>query len=133
VSADNSPTTSSPNTELTEDLSPDEDSTLTNRSTFASGTESDTLHSRDETLRASSSSEVSSASSKGKGKATKAPKDSDKDEHASGENLVGKINNLVTTDLANIVEARDFLLAAVYIPLQITLCIVFLYAVLGWR
>jgi hypothetical protein len=84
-------------------------------------------------LRASSSSEVSSASSKGKGKATKAPKDSDKDEHSRGENLVGKINNLVTTDLANIVEARDFLLAAVYIPLQITLCIVFLYAVLGWR
>jgi hypothetical protein len=136
VSADSSPTTASPSTELIVDFSPpssDEDSTLNNRKSSASGTESDTPRSRDETLRASSSTEVSSTSSKGKDKATKPPKDAGKDGHSSGENLVGRINNLVTTDLANIVEARDFLLAAVFIPLQITLCIVFLYAVLGWR
>ena len=133
VSAGRSPTTSSPSTELTLDLpspSPDEERSLNNRSTR---TESDSLHSQDETLRTSSSSETFSALSKGKDKVTKPHKDTGKDNHSSEENLVGKINNLVTTDLANIVEARDFLLAAVYIPLQITLCIVFLYAVLGWR
>jgi hypothetical protein len=110
----------------------DEDSTLDNRQSSASATESDTLHSRDETSRASSSSELSTASSKGKDTAIKQSKKAENDKH-SGENLVGKINNLVTTDLANIVEARDFLLAVFFIPLQITLCIVFLYAVLGWR
>ncbi|KAK0478556.1 hypothetical protein IW261DRAFT_1551827 [Armillaria novae-zelandiae] len=47
-------------------------------------------------------------------------------------NLVGKINNLVTTDLGNIIDARDFLLIGVYVPVQITLCICFLYIVLGW-
>lgn len=132
VSADTSPTTTSLNTKLMVDLSlpsSDEESALNNR---PNETESDTLHSRDETLHASSSSEVPSTSSIGKDKVSNLPKDVDKDKNSSGENLVGKINNLVTTDLANIVEARDFLLAAVYIPLQITLCIIFLYVVLGW-
>lgn len=32
------------------------------------------------------------------------------DSSDSTENLVGKLNNLVTTDLANIVEGRDFML-----------------------
>jgi len=69
----------------------------------------------------------------------------------SADNLVGKINNLVTTDLNNITEARDFLnlseytvhfmrcfscmvilSTVVYIPLQIGLSIWFLYTVLGW-
>ena len=48
-------------------------------------------------------------------------------------NLIGKINNLVTTDLENVVEARDFLFIVVYVPLQIALSIGFLYVVLGWR
>ncbi|KZV91533.1 P-loop containing nucleoside triphosphate hydrolase protein [Exidia glandulosa HHB12029] len=47
------------------------------------------------------------------------------------DNLVGKINNLVTTDLNNIVEARDFLYIVIYCPLQIVICIWFLYEVLG--
>ncbi|THU91650.1 ATP-binding cassette transporter [Dendrothele bispora CBS 962.96] len=47
-------------------------------------------------------------------------------------NLVGKINNLVTTDLANVVAARDFLNFVVKIPIQIALCVVFLYIILGW-
>ncbi|KDR83043.1 hypothetical protein GALMADRAFT_866150 [Galerina marginata CBS 339.88] len=47
-------------------------------------------------------------------------------------NLIGKINNLVTTDLTNIVEARDFLLLVIFVPLQITLCTAFLYKLLGW-
>lgn len=55
------------------------------------------------------------------------------DGSSNAQNLVGKINNLVTTDLNNIVDARDFLYIVIWIPLQITLCIVFLYNVLGWR
>ncbi|KAF9016393.1 hypothetical protein BDZ89DRAFT_1094518 [Hymenopellis radicata] len=47
-------------------------------------------------------------------------------------NLVGKINNLVSTDLENVVEARDFFLIVAYVPMQIALCIVFLHTILGW-
>lgn len=52
--------------------------------------------------------------------------------HATG-NLVGRLNNLVTTDLGNITGARDVLYIVVYIPMQITLCMLFLYLILGWR
>ena len=48
-------------------------------------------------------------------------------------NLVGKIVNLVTTDLENIGDLRDLLLLLVSMPLQIGLGIVFLYFLLGWR
>ncbi|KAJ2927022.1 hypothetical protein H1R20_g10047, partial [Candolleomyces eurysporus] len=52
---------------------------------------------------------------------------------SSATNLVGKINNLVTTDLGNITDARSsFLFLLIFIPLQISLCIVFLYNILGW-
>ncbi|KAL4068375.1 hypothetical protein V8B97DRAFT_1975301 [Scleroderma yunnanense] len=51
---------------------------------------------------------------------------------SSAVNLVGKINNLVTTDLNSIVEGRDFLMIFPYAPLQIGLCIWFLYHILGW-
>ena len=50
-----------------------------------------------------------------------------------GKNLVGKINNLVSTDLNNIVDGRDFLMIVVACPIQIALCIVFLYTIMGWR
>lgn len=71
------------------------------------GAESSTAGS--ETVRASNSS----VSSKGKGK-----KQTGKDlktpeapvSRSSTDNLVGKLNNLVTSDLSNIVEGRDFML-----------------------
>ncbi|KAF5314793.1 hypothetical protein D9758_017505 [Tetrapyrgos nigripes] len=47
-------------------------------------------------------------------------------------NLVGKMNNLVTSDLQSIVDARDFGMLIFYTPIQIVLCIIFLYIVLGW-
>ncbi|KAF7348331.1 Multidrug resistance-associated ABC transporter protein [Mycena sanguinolenta] len=50
----------------------------------------------------------------------------------SGGSLVGKINNLVTVDLGNIVDARDFIVLAVYTPLQLGIGIYFLYVLLGW-
>ncbi|KAJ7283175.1 P-loop containing nucleoside triphosphate hydrolase protein [Mycena rebaudengoi] len=46
--------------------------------------------------------------------------------------LIGKINNLVTTDLGNIVDGRDLLVLVVYIPLQIAISIWFLHSLLGW-
>ncbi|KAH7102271.1 ATP-binding cassette transporter [Auriculariales sp. MPI-PUGE-AT-0066] len=62
---------------------------------------------------------------------TKGPSPVKKDESKEA-NLVGKINNLVTSDLNNITEARDFLFLVLYCPLQISICIWFLYIVLGW-
>ncbi|KAL4069345.1 P-loop containing nucleoside triphosphate hydrolase protein [Scleroderma citrinum] len=56
----------------------------------------------------------------------------DRKSRSSADNLVGKINNLVTTDLSNLVEGRDFLLIFPYVPLQIGLCTWFLYHILGW-
>ncbi|TFK70801.1 hypothetical protein BDN72DRAFT_887852 [Pluteus cervinus] len=50
----------------------------------------------------------------------------------SGDNVVGKINNLVTTDLANVVGSNDFIQAIIEVPIQISLCIAFLHAILGW-
>ncbi|KDR83054.1 hypothetical protein GALMADRAFT_238844 [Galerina marginata CBS 339.88] len=47
-------------------------------------------------------------------------------------NLIGKINNLVTTDLGNITDARDFIMLILSVPLQICGCTFFLYQVLGW-
>lgn len=69
-------------------------------------------NSEDQTLRSSvdsSSVEANSQSSKGKQKepvSASAPAKSD----STADNLVGKMNNLVTTDLNNITQGRDFLL-----------------------
>ena len=65
----------------------------------------------------------------------KKDKGKDKEEEEKGgkeSNLVGKIINLVSTDLNNIIDGRDFPMLFVSLPLQIILCIVFLYKVLGW-
>ncbi|KAF8958075.1 multidrug resistance-associated ABC transporter [Flammula alnicola] len=82
----------------------------------------------------STSSSTSTLKNAGKGKAKvgvlEPPKQGPK--KVSDGNLIGKINNLVTTDLNNIVGARDFLLVVLYVPLQISLCMVFLYRLLGW-
>jgi hypothetical protein len=58
-------------------------------------TEGETVASTDETLRGSTSTDTASTSSKQK-KGTKA---SETEGSSSANNLVGKINNLVTTDL----------------------------------
>lgn len=108
-----------------------------NHTEITGTTELDTSDSRDNTLRSSSSGTRSSRQRKEKGKAGLQPGSTEHLEepggNSSAENLVGRINNLITTDLANIVDSRDFLLVLIYIPLQITLCIIFLYIVLGWR
>ncbi|PPQ72967.1 hypothetical protein CVT25_004484, partial [Psilocybe cyanescens] len=48
-------------------------------------------------------------------------------EKVNDANIVGKINNLVTTDLNNMIEAGDFILLIISVPLQVTFCVIFLY------
>ncbi|KAK7041927.1 hypothetical protein VNI00_008909 [Paramarasmius palmivorus] len=48
------------------------------------------------------------------------------------KNSIGKMNNLITTDLANVIAARDFPKLLVQVPPRIALTIFFLYEVLGW-
>ncbi|PPR07922.1 hypothetical protein CVT24_000902 [Panaeolus cyanescens] len=48
------------------------------------------------------------------------------------ENVRGMINTLVTSDVANITGGRDFLLLFIYVPLQLMLCMSFLFRLLGW-
>ena len=49
------------------------------------------------------------------------------------ENFVGKLSNLVTTDTGNIVDARDFIIVILQVPVQLILCVSYLYTILGWR
>ncbi|KAF8256886.1 ABC transporter type 1, transmembrane domain-containing protein [Lactarius quietus] len=56
----------------------------------------------------------------------------DGDKPGASRNLVGKMNNLVSTDLENIVSGRDILLLLLYTPLQVSMCVWFLYNILGW-
>ncbi|KAJ7462775.1 P-loop containing nucleoside triphosphate hydrolase protein [Mycena galericulata] len=89
--------------------------------------------SHDETLQASTASIKSTTSSKAKGKSKdKSDVKEEPAESPNASNLVGKITNLVTTDLGNIVDSRDFLFIVLLIPLEVALCVVFLYQVLGW-
>ncbi|KAG9028739.1 hypothetical protein FS837_003797, partial [Tulasnella sp. UAMH 9824] len=61
------------------------------------------------------------------------PAETKKDDSSpKDKNLVGKITNMVSVDLGNIVEARDFLFVIWYVPLQIALSTWFLHKILGW-
>jgi hypothetical protein len=88
-----------------------------------------------ETSDASSSTAISAAGSAAtastSASATTNAKAKDDDEGASA-NLVGKINNLVTTDLGNITDGRDFLMVILWAPLELALSMWFLYHFLGW-
>ncbi|EMD39545.1 hypothetical protein CERSUDRAFT_150070 [Gelatoporia subvermispora B] len=89
----------------------------------------------DETLRANSVGGTSrSAVNKGKTKASAVPEVERSAAHAQGKlkNLTGKLNNLVTVDLDNIVSACDFLILIEMVPLQGVFSIVFLYSLLSW-
>ena len=79
----------------------------------------------------SSSSSVDGDSTK-KGKKSKGEVKDEEKKAEKGSNLVGKITNLVSTDVNNIIDGRDFPMLFISLPLQIILCIVFLYQVLGW-
>ena len=82
-------------------------------------------------VQSSPSSTDGDSIKKGK-KGKRGDKEDEKKKADKGSNLVGKITNLVSTDLNNIVDGRDFPMLFISLPLQIVLCIVFLYKVLGW-
>ncbi|KAF9475054.1 multidrug resistance-associated ABC transporter [Pholiota conissans] len=94
--------------------------------------EAESVHAETETVIAVSleASETSAQGIKGNVKDVKLEVPGTK--KGTSENLIGKINNLVTTDLENITEGLDFLSLCLRIPLQIILCLIFLYQILGW-
>jgi hypothetical protein len=118
--------------ELPDDAKKSGDSTGTSTPDTASVAGSSTVAldestegSSDETLQTSAETISTSSVKKGKQKAQDAKEDSEtssKKKHSSADNLVGKINNLVTTDLSNITEGRDFLMAGKSQPLQVDVC-----------
>ncbi|KAF5327417.1 hypothetical protein D9619_004696 [Psilocybe cf. subviscida] len=73
---------------------------------------------------------------KGKAKATtinvSVPAQSDAPDQAKKDNLIGKINTLVTADIDNITNGKDVLMLLVQSPLELVLAMTFLYVVLGW-
>jgi hypothetical protein len=84
------------------------------------------------TLIVESAPSSSDGDTVGKGKKGKGKDTEEESKTEKGSNLVGKIINLVSTDLNNIVDGRDFPMLFISLPLQVTLCIVFLYKILGW-
>ncbi|KAH9480844.1 ATP-binding cassette transporter abc4 [Psilocybe cubensis] len=76
-----------------------------------------------------------SSTAKGKAKDTSqanAPTAAPAPEAKKKDNLVGKINTLVTVDVDNIINAKDFLMIFLQVPLELILALAFLYIVLGW-
>ena len=140
--------------EVARSITGDGDSTAATTPDHASTPDAqEPANSSDVTPQSSAASVISSTGQgKQKAKETQIPEEpTTKSTDTNAGNLVGKINNLVTTDLANITNARDFLYlrrstfnifkqrgalisgTVVYVPLQVALCIAFLYAILGWR
>ncbi|EIW59890.1 multidrug resistance-associated ABC transporter [Trametes versicolor FP-101664 SS1] len=80
------------------------------------------------------------SSTKGKGKASLESESPVKEAEPVGvgemrgsKHLVGRINNLVSSDLSNFENLGMFIaFIAIECPLQVVLCIVFLYQILGW-
>lgn len=64
---------------------------------------------------------------------TPAPTAKSEEEEDANSNLVGKINNLISSDLENITDLTELPMVVVYTPLKIGLSIWFLYVLLGWR
>lgn len=58
---------------------------------------------------------------------------SNSDSKPSSSTLVGRINNLISSDLDNILAGRELPSILIFFPLKIGLSIWFLYVILGWR
>lgn len=98
----------------------------------------DTVHTAESSTRGEEAAPRSIA--KSKGNVSKPPTDvstasttlPSTDTQSEVKNFVGRINNLVTSDMANIVECSHILRVLIYSPLELVFCIWFLYVVLGW-
>ncbi|KAF9808291.1 hypothetical protein IEO21_07904 [Rhodonia placenta] len=86
----------------------------------AAQSEDESTDREEETLAGSTAASTQSA------KASEA-KDKDK-----GKSLVGKINNLITSDLANITRGLEFAQVFIRVPFQLVFSVWFLYTILGW-
>ncbi|KAJ7213835.1 hypothetical protein GGX14DRAFT_444201 [Mycena pura] len=114
--------------------------TPSSSSIFRNGSDADTPEGTatpdDSTTVHAGTSSIKSATSNAKGTPQLAkpstPAKEKEDSKKSQGSLVGKINNLVTTDLGNIVHSRDFLVLLVFVPFQTGLGIYLLYVLLGW-
>lgn len=114
--------------------------------------ENESASTRDSTVVGSSrvASESTETTIKGKGKATPENAQAQPDKKTGGEteNLIGKINSFITSDLGNILEGSEFvsfgmayvhsmtsliICLVFHVPVQIILSSVFLYKILGWR
>ncbi|KAJ6479091.1 hypothetical protein C8R45DRAFT_933872 [Mycena sanguinolenta] len=84
------------------------------------------------TMKASSSSIKSTSTASKPQPKPAADKAKKLEGNKSGGSLVGKINNLVTVDLGNITDSRDFLILLISVPLQLALGVYFLHVLLGW-
>jgi len=125
----------SESTESSTSRPPTEPSTPDTASVAESATASHSAEGTNETTTSTLTVQSSPSSTDGdsikKGKKGKG-EDKEEEKAEKGSNLVGKITNLVSTDLNNIVDGRDFPMLFISLPLQIVLCIVFLYKILGW-
>lgn len=112
-----------------------------------------TLHSKSATATSTSTSATAVAGVSSQAKTPDAQKDDSKTKQNNNEkskNFMGRINNLVTSDMSSISNARSFLTIGmaspavsivvilmqhlvVSAPLNVTLGMVFLYSILGWR
>ena len=70
---------------------------------------------------------------KGKAKAEPAKDKTPLQQPKKKDNLVGKINTLVTVDVDRVTDGKDFLMIFLIVPVELTSSMVFLYVVLGWR
>ena len=109
---------------------------------------------RQENPSEQSTSTTTGTNGKRKEEAPRSDSGMDGNEECASNNLVGKMNNLVSTDLENLVTGRDILLLClsslplrhpalpslltfifsivIYFPLQVATCVWFLYRILGW-
>ncbi|KAJ3814087.1 hypothetical protein F5876DRAFT_86666 [Lentinula aff. lateritia] len=94
----------------------------------------------DTTLRPGSSSSSKVIKSKEPSKASalalitdssKNPK-SQKINSEKAKHILGKLSNLVTTDMQNITDGKEALRLIIQVPIQVALCVWFLERVLGW-
>ncbi|EPS98690.1 hypothetical protein FOMPIDRAFT_1037403 [Fomitopsis schrenkii] len=89
----------------------------------------------------SADSEATSSAGKGKQKISEQATDASrvigkeaesKPQEDKAKNVAGKINNLISSDLASIGQGRESLELVVKLPIEIVFCVWFLYVVLGW-
>lgn len=62
----------------------------------------------------------------------KATKDAKEENLPPSQSKVGMINNLMSTDLDTLTNAREFFMLVGSVPIEIIFAVIFLYDLLGW-